>query len=172
MGIHRLSNFVVRSSGTLSSCPFLGMSAMGRWRPVRVESGRSHLVIPAKVGIPLPSRVECFEEVVPVGIGAFDQLDLPGAVPFLDCLLPGNRLFDRWSLLRVPLDWARDGNWWPGSRVYSPNWAIASSQASSEQRTRSTPELLPARTLPPSSISTSIVIGSAPSSAGGPDFTL
>jgi len=58
------------------------------------------------------------------------------------------------------------------SPIYWADLAIASSHACNEQRTRSTPELLPARILPSSSISTLIVIGSAPSSAGGPDLTL
>jgi hypothetical protein len=54
----------------------------------------------------------------------------------------------------------------------SPDFAIASSQASTEQRTRSTPELLPPNRSPPSSISTSMLIGSASPSTASPDRTL
>jgi hypothetical protein len=54
----------------------------------------------------------------------------------------------------------------------SPDFAIASSQASTEHRTRSTPELLPLNRSPFRSISTSMLIGSASPGTGVPDLTL
>src|SRR5439155_14286951 len=50
--------------------------------------------IPACAGMTGVSRVDLFEQVVPVGVGFLDQLDLPGSFPNLQRLFAGDGFVD------------------------------------------------------------------------------
>ena len=94
-----------------------------------------------------------------------NQLREPPAIPAIDP--PG---------CPHPREYPRSGPAKPPSvgplHPYASRFAIASSHASTEQRTRSTPELLPLYLRPSSSISTSILIGKASPATDVPDWTL